>query len=159
VVIHRAHPSIQPIALSSSKGIPSLLEGRRGGLRQAQPERKYYPVATACLLLAACGRGGEAASNQVAAAPPAKAPQAEGDVGKAERLVRERLGNPEGLAFTNPRRGISEGVTIICGDYEQGGNRQRYIVVGGEEVFVEPGMQAGEMDRAFTEFCGDGERA
>ena len=114
-------------------------------------------VGGALVLLAACGRGGEGANNQAAAAPP-KAPQ-EGDVGTAERLVRAQLGNPQGLSFSNPRRGISEGVTIICGDYQQGGTRQRYVVVGGEEVFVEPRMGPGEMDRAFNEFCGDGERA
>ena len=113
---------------------------------------------TLLLALSACGRDGEGANNQAAAAP-AKASQTEGDVGTAERLVRAQLGNPEGVTFSNPRRSISEGVTIICGDYEQSGSRQRYIVVGGEEVFVESGMEAGEMDRAFTEFCGDGERA
>ena len=112
-------------------------------------------VGTALLLLAGCGGGGET-NNEAAAAPPAKAPQVEGDVGKAERLVREQLGNPQGLTFTSPRRSISEGVTIICGNYTQGGTAQRYIVVGGEEVFVEPRMQAGQMDRAFTEFCGAG---
>ena len=113
-------------------------------------------------LLAACGRDEpEAANNQAAAAPAntaAPAPEGESDVSTAERKVRERLGNPQGVAFSNARRGASEGVRIICGDYEQGGQRQRYIVVGGEEVFVEPQMQAGEMDRAFAEFCGDGER-
>nr|MDQ4088370.1 hypothetical protein [Pseudomonadota bacterium] len=82
----------------------------------------------------------------------------EGDVGAAERLVRQRLGDPQGLAFSNPRRGASEGVSIVCGDYEQGGQRQRYIVVDRQDVFVEPQMQGGEMDRAFREFCGEGER-
>ena len=117
----------------------------------------FVPSAVAgLLLLASCGQGDEAANKQAAAAP---APKAEGDVGVAERRVREQLGNPQGLTFTIPRRMISEGVTIICGQYQQGGARQRYIVVGGEEVFLEPRMQAGEMDRAFTEFCGAGERA
>ena len=112
-------------------------------------------------LLAACGREEPAANNQAAAAPAnaaASAPEGEGDVSTAERQVRERLGNPQGVIFSNARRGASEGVRIICGDYEQDGQRQRYIVVGGEDVFVEPQMQAGEMDRAFAEFCGDGER-
>jgi hypothetical protein len=111
------------------------------------------------LLISACGRGGPA--NDQAAAAPQKAPAApapEGDVGAAERLVRERLGNPQGLAFSNPRRGASEGVGIVCGDYEQGGRRNRYIVVDRQDVFVESAMRAGEMDRAFGEFCG-GERA
>ena len=114
----------------------------------------------ALLLLASCGRGEPSAANQ-AAAVPAKAPAApavEGEVSAAERLVRQRLGNPQGLAFSNPRRGASEGVAIVCGDYEQGGQRQRYIVVDRQDVFVESQMQGGEMDRAFGEFCGEGER-
>ena len=110
------------------------------------------------LVLAACGREQAVVDNQAAVTPKAPAPPPEGDVGKAERLVRERLGNPDGMAFSNPRRGASEGVAIVCGDYEQGGARHRYIVVGGDAVFVEPRMRPGEMDRAFREFCGDGER-
>jgi hypothetical protein len=109
------------------------------------------------LLLTACGRHEPAAKGQAAANAPA-APAVEGDVGAAERLVRQRLGNPQGLAFSNPRRGASEGVAIVCGDYQQGGQRQRYIVVDRQDVFVESQMQGGEMDRAFHEFCGEGER-
>jgi hypothetical protein len=120
---------------------------------------RCFPLAILALL-ASCG-GEEPANKQVPAAPPPKAtaaPAAEGAVGTAERLVRQRLGNPQGVTFSNPRRGASEGVPIVCGDYEQGRARHRYIVVGGEDVFVEPGMGPGEMDRAFLEFCGDGER-
>ena len=112
------------------------------------------------VVLAACGRD-EPSANKQAAAAPVKAPAApgvEGEVSASERLVRQRLGNPEGLAFSNPRRGASEGVAIVCGDYEQGGQRQRYIVVDRQDVFVESQMQGGEMDRAFREFCGEGER-
>ena len=110
------------------------------------------------LLLAACGDGEAPAEDKAEAAPKAAAPF-EGDVGTAERLVRERLGNPQGLAFANPHRTASEGVSIICGDYAQGGARHRYIVVGGQDVFVEPQMQPGEMDRAFAEFCGGRQNA
>jgi len=112
------------------------------------------------LALVACGRDEPVADNRARPAPPAAAApvQPEGAVGTAERRVRERLGNPRGLTFANPRRGASEGVPIVCGDYEQDGATRRYIVVGGEEVFVEPRMGPGEMDRAFAEFCGDGER-
>jgi hypothetical protein len=110
----------------------------------------------AVLLLAACDRA-EAPANNQAAAPQAPAPASEGDVAAAERLVRERLGNPQGLVFANPLRTASEGVTIICGDYAQGAERQRYIVVGGEDVFIEPQMSAGEMDRAYGEFCAEGQ--
>ena len=111
-------------------------------------------------MLAACDRG-EPAVNAQAAAPanaaaPAAAPQ--GDVSTAERAVRERLGNARAITFANPRRGASEGVRIVCGEYLQGDARHRYIVVAGEDVFIEPQMQPGEMDRAFAEFCGDGAR-
>ena len=104
-------------------------------------------------VLAACDRN-EPANNQATA--NAAAPQPEGAVGRAERLVREQLGNPQGLAFVNPRRSASEGVPIICGEYRQGASSHRYIVVDGEDVFVEPRMVPGEMDRAFGEFCDDG---
>ena len=122
------------------------------------PRRGMTLLLLSSLSLAACQRGEPPANNQAAAAPKAPAPPVEGDVGRAERLVRERLGNPAGVTFSNPRRGASEGVPIVCGDYEQNGASHRYIVVGGEDVFVEPRMRPGEMDRAVREFCGDGER-
>ena len=110
----------------------------------------------AALLLAACNRAEAPANNQAAAAPQATGTASEGDVAVAERLVRERLGNPQGLVFGNPMRTASEGVTIVCGDYARGAERQRYIVVGGEDAFLEPEMQPGEMDRYFAEFCAEG---
>ena len=72
--------------------------------------------------------------------------------------MRERIGNGDDVTFSNARRGASEGVPIVCGDYRQSGQTHRYIVVDRQDVFVEPQMRAGEMDRAFAEFCGDGER-
>ncbi len=45
-----------------------------------------------------------------------------------------------------------------CGAYQQGGARHRYIVVAGDQAFVEPQMRAGEMERAWSEYCTDGER-
>ena len=124
---------------------------------------RAFVLSLPLFLLAACGRDEPEAANNPAEAPAnaaatAPAPEGQSDVSTAERKVRERLGNPQGVTFSNPRRGASEGVRIICGDYEQGGQSQRYIVVGGEDVFVEPQMRPGEMDRAFAEFCGDGER-
>ena len=108
------------------------------------------------ILLTACQR--EAApANEARAAPAAKAAQPESEVARAERLVREQVGNARGLTFTPPRRTQSDGVPILCGEYAQAGARQRYIVVNNERVFIEPRMRAGEMDRAFDEFCG-GER-
>ncbi|HEX8640789.1 MAG TPA: hypothetical protein VF704_06500 [Allosphingosinicella sp.] len=112
----------------------------------------------ALIVLAACGRDAPAANGLSAAAPKAPAPVVEGEVGAAERLVRRRLGNPQGLTFSNPRRSASEGVSIICGDYRQGGRSRRYIVVDRQDAFVESQMQPGEMDRAYREFCAGGAR-
>jgi hypothetical protein len=109
----------------------------------------------ALLLLAGC-RQAEAPVNKAAVAPPA--PAVLGDVGKAQRLVRQRLGAAAEIRFTEVERRASDGVPVICGAYEQGGARQRYIVVGGEEAFVEPQMRNGEMERAFGLYCTDGER-
>jgi hypothetical protein len=125
-----------------------------GGLRSWVPA--FAGMTLVGLLLTACQRAEPPAANQAAAAPKAVLPQPEGDVGRAERLVRERLGNPADIAFANPRQSASEGATIICGEYRHAGATHRYIVVGGEDVFVEPQMERGEMDRAFTEFCGGG---
>jgi hypothetical protein len=108
----------------------------------------------ALLMLAGC-RQAEAPANKAA---PAPAPAVVGDVSAAQHLVRQRLGATAEIRFTEVQRRASDGVPIICGAYEQGGARQRYIVVGGEEAFVEPQMRAGEMERAFGHYCTDGER-
>lgn len=104
------------------------------------------------LMLAAC-QDGPAPANDAATAPPRALP--EGDVSTAQRLVREKLGNPDDLVFSAPRRSASEGVRIVCGRFTQGdGPPQRYIVVASRDAFVEPRMRPGEMDRAVAEFCG-----
>ena len=113
-------------------------------------------AAAPILLLAGCQQA-EAPANQAASVPSAELPK--GDVSVAEGIVRQRLGNPPDLRFADAERSASQGVAIICGAFEQGGRRQRYIVIGGEEAFVEPQMQAGEMDRAFREYCGEGGHA
>jgi hypothetical protein len=105
------------------------------------------------LLLAACQQAEPPANDLAAPAPKA---HGEGDISTAERLVRQRLGTTGEIRFSGARRSASQGIAIVCGSYEQGGVRQRYLVVAGEEVFVEPRMRAGEMDRAFAEFCGEG---
>jgi len=105
-------------------------------------------------LLAACQQA-EAPANQAAPAPKqAAAPN--GDVSAAERLVRQRIGDGAEVRFSGATRSAAEGVTIVCGAYEQSGARHRYIVVGGEEAFIEPRMRAGEMERAVAEFCREG---
>ena len=106
-------------------------------------------------LLAACQQSSAPASNQAAAAPAQKAAPVS-DVSTAQQRVLARLGAGAQVHFLNVRRSASEGVPVICGTYEQGGARQRYIVVNGEDAFVEPQMRPGEMDRAVAEFCREG---
>lgn len=110
------------------------------------------------LMLAGCQRAAAPANQAAPAPPPAAAPTAEGDVGAAERLVRQRIGATGELHFAEAQRRAANGVPIICGAYEQSGVRKRYIVVGGEDAFVEPQMRAGEMERAWGQYCTDGER-
>jgi hypothetical protein len=106
------------------------------------------------LLLTACQQAEAPANNQVVVAPPQKAAP-ESDVSAAQRLVRARVGGGE-ISFLAASRSASDQVPIVCGQYEQGGRRQRYIVVNREEAFVEPQMRPGQMDRAVAEFCGQG---
>jgi hypothetical protein len=106
--------------------------------------------------LAACQQAGAPAGNQAAAPPPPQKAAPESDVAAAERLVRARLGGGAGVHFLGVRRSASQGIPIVCGFYEQGGQRQRYIVVNGEDAFVEPQMQPGQMDQAVGEFCREG---
>lgn len=110
----------------------------------------------ALLFLSACHRGEAPATNASAAAPaPETIP--EGDVSAAQRLVRAKLGNPANLAFSAPRRSVSDGVRIVCGRFSQnGGASQRYIVVDSRDAFVEPQMRPGAMDQASSEFCQNG---
>jgi hypothetical protein len=107
------------------------------------------------LLLTACQQAEAPANNQAAAAPVPQKAAPESDVSAAQRLVRARVGGGD-VRFLAVSRGASDQVPIVCGQYEQGGRRQRYIVVNREEAFVEPQMRPGEMDRAVAEFCGQG---
>lgn len=111
-------------------------------------------VVLLALLTAACGRADAPANRQADVPPAPSAAAALGDVSAAERQVRRRLNDPAGLTFSDPYRTASEGVTIICGRYAQGRTNQRYIVVDGNDVFLEPELQPGEMDRYFAEYCG-----
>ena len=111
-------------------------------------------IAASLLLVAACERDEVGGNNQAQANGAAAQP--ESDVGTAERLVRERLGNAQGLTFANPVRTASEGIPLVCGQYTQGGATHRYVVVAGEDVFLEPEMEPGEMERAYAEFCREG---
>ena len=114
-------------------------------------------LVAAPLFLVACQReaGPANQANQNAPASNAAA-AAPGDVGAAETLVRQRLGGGAGISFVAAQRSASGGVPIVCGAWEQGGARHRYIVVNGEDAFVETQMRPGEMDRAVGEFCRPG---
>jgi len=107
------------------------------------------------LLLTAC-QAQAPANNQAAPAPAPQKAAPVSDVSAAEQLVRARIASGGPARFFGARRSASEGVPIVCGLYEQGGRRQRYVVVNGEEAFVEPQMNPGEMGRAVAEFCGQG---
>ena len=106
--------------------------------------------------LTACQQAAAPANTQAAAAPAPQKAAPESDVAAAERLVRARIGAGADVSFLSATRSASEGVPIVCGAYEQGGRRQRYIVVDRDQAWVEPQMQPGQMDRAVAEYCGQG---
>ncbi|MGQ0590009.1 MAG: hypothetical protein ACT4N8_10860 [Sphingosinicella sp.] len=108
------------------------------------------------LLLAACQSGEETNNQSANVAAPAPGPET--PAAAAERLVRARIGSAGEARFADASAGTREGVTIVCGAYMQGSARHRYIVINGEDVFIEPEMGPGEMARAVAEFCGNGER-
>jgi len=107
-------------------------------------------------LLAGC-QGGQPANNQAAAAPAPVSPA--NPVAIAERLVRDRVASRGEVRFVEGGIRRHQEIVVVCGAYEQAGARQRYIVVNGEDVFVEPEMGPGEMPRAVNEFCAEGGRA
>ena len=109
-------------------------------------------ILAAAALLAGCGDVAPA-NDQAQAASPAE-PQ--GPEAVAERLVRQRLGNGD-VRFEEARAFSSGAVPIVCGSYSEPGRpHQRYVAVSEIEVWIEPDMAPGEMDRAFAEFCRDG---
>ena len=103
-------------------------------------------------LIAGC-REASAPSNEAAPHPaqPPATPQA-----VAERLVRQRLGGAE-IRFQDSRTYRSGAVPVVCGTYSEPGRpHQRFVAVGDVDVWIEPEMAPGQMDRAFAEFCRDG---
>ena len=108
-------------------------------------------------MLVAC-QSGAPANNQSAAAPANAAAPAD-PLAVAEGLVRARVQQRGEIRFIEARVRDHQGVAVVCGTYEQGGTRQRYIVVAGQDVFVEPEMGPGQMPLAVNEFCAEGGRA
>ena len=109
------------------------------------------------LLVAACQSG--ATNNNQSAAAPTNAAAPSDPLAVAERLVRARVQQRGEVRFIEARVRDHQGVAVVCGAYEQGGQRLRYIVVDGQDVFVEPEMGAGQMPQAINEFCAEGGRA
>jgi hypothetical protein len=109
-------------------------------------------VLASAALLAGCGDA-QAPANKAAAA---KAPEPAGPEQAAERLVRQRLGTSE-IRFGEARAYRSGGATVVCGTYSEPGRpHQRFVAVDEVDVWLEPDMAPGQMDRAFAEFCRDG---
>jgi hypothetical protein len=121
--------------------------------------KQMFLIVTAAASLAAC-QSNPAANNQAEAnvVTNNSAATEESDVDAAQRLVRTQVAERGAVRFGQPQTGRRENVSVVCGSYNQSGRDHRYIVVNREDVFVEPEMQAGEMERAVREFCGDGER-
>ncbi|MGE0180195.1 MAG: hypothetical protein AB7O91_10300 [Sphingomonas sp.] len=113
-------------------------------------------VMLAMPMLAAC-QSDQPANNQTVAAPAPASPA--NPIAIAERLIRARVGERGQPRFVQGTIRRHQEVIVVCGAYEQAGARQRYIVVNGEDVFIEPEMAAGEMSRAINEFCAEGGRA
>jgi hypothetical protein len=105
-------------------------------------------------LVAGCGRAAAPANDQATAAAPAPSPS--GPVAVAQNLVRRNSGAGE-IRFGEARIYSHEGVAIVCGRYSRGGaENQRYVAVSDLQVWLEPDMAPGEMDRAFGQYCRDG---
>ena len=114
------------------------------------PELRTAMLGSAALL-ASCG---DAAAPDDAAAAKASPPA--GPEAAAERLVRRRLGG--GSVRLEEARAYRNGaIAVVCGSYSQPGQpHRRFVAVGDVDVWLEPEMAPGQMDRAFAEFCKDG---
>ena len=116
--------------------------------------RRVLLALGAVLLFAGCGEGAAPDNGAAAAAPPPAAPPAPEQV--AQRMVRRQLGGSE-VSFGATRVYRDDGFAIVCGSYRQPRqSEQRFVAVGDLQVWLEPDMAAGEMDRAFAEYCRDG---
>jgi hypothetical protein len=113
------------------------------------------PLIVAAALIGGCQSGAAPANEAASAVPATPTPPSPAEV--AQRLVVQRLGGQQQLAFSEVRLFNSSGATIVCGRVTPAGAAaQRYIAVGEEDVFVESQMEAGHMDQAASEFCRNG---
>jgi hypothetical protein len=119
--------------------------------------RRAIFALAAAVLIAGCGEASVPAANDAAAAKaPARSP-AVTPVTVAQRMVRQQLGPNGDVRFGAARIFTNDGIAIVCGSYApQGGGEQRFVAVGDVDVWLEPNMAPGEMDRAYAEYCRDG---
>lgn len=121
--------------------------------------RRLLPAAALgmALMTPGCGDAAVPANQAKAARAPATAAPTTPDA-VAQRLVRQQLG----AAGSDARFGATniythDGVPVVCGSYAESGRpEQRFVAVGDVDVWLEPNMRPGEMDRAFAEYCRDG---
>jgi hypothetical protein len=106
-------------------------------------------------LPAACQNEPPAAANAQPAANVV-APPVLNDLQTAEATVRNQLGNPRELSFSDAVAHRDNRIAIVCGQVSRAGRSERYIVVDGRGAWLESEMRAGEMDRAVREFCSTG---
>jgi hypothetical protein len=112
-------------------------------------------IALGTFLLAGGCSEAAAPKNEARAAAPAPAAALTPEA-VAQRLVRRQLGEGE-VRFGAARVFHDEGFAIVCGSYARGREpEQRFVAVGDIQVWLEPDMAPGEMDRAFAEYCRDG---
>jgi hypothetical protein len=109
-------------------------------------------VLVCAALLASCGQAAVPANKAaVVSAPEPATPEA-----VAQRLIRQRLGGGD-VRFEDAHAFAHDGATVVCGSYSQPGHaHQRFVAVTGVDLWLEPDMAPGQMDRAFTEFCRNG---
>ncbi|HZF94913.1 MAG TPA: hypothetical protein VEZ20_08575 [Allosphingosinicella sp.] len=119
--------------------------------------RRAVLALAAAVLIAGCGEASVPAANDAATAKaPARSP-AVTPVTIAQRMVRQQLGPSGDVRFGAARIYTSGGIAIVCGSYApQGQGEQRFVAVGDVDVWLEPNMAPGEMDRAFAQYCRDG---
>jgi hypothetical protein len=107
-------------------------------------------------LVAGCGRAAAPADQQATANATKAAPVLPGPIAAAQDLVRRNSGAGE-IRFGEARIYSHEGVAIVCGRYSRAdAENQRYVAVSDLQVWLEPDMAPGEMDRAYGQYCRDG---
>jgi hypothetical protein len=109
------------------------------------------------LLAGGCGEAAVPVANETAATKAPAASPTVTPVTVAQRMVRQQLGAAGDVRFGAARIYSNNGIAIVCGAYApQGQSEQRFVAVGDVDVWLEPNMAPGEMDRAFAEYCRDG---